>query len=281
MDQELTAIQKKLLTELEWFDNYCRVNNLRYFIIGGTLLGALRHGGFIPWDDDIDIGMPRDDYDRLSRLFPSSGLGNYVLEMPNSLSDDFYQPYGKLYDRTTTLIEKGRNISVRGIYIDVFPIDGIGNTMAEAKKNYRIIKWSYFLYLSRTAVVRKDREKWKTFLAMLANLLPGFVLSEKRLRVFIDRKCSRIDYNHSSLCGNLLGRKFDGEIVPKVFFGNPKEVSFNGIKVFMPEKAELYLDHIYGDWKKMPPAEDRVTNHDYLVCDLATPYEEYKQRITK
>ena len=279
MCKKLTAIQKKLLVELEWFDNYCRINDLKYFIIGGTLLGALRHGGFIPWDDDIDIGMPRCDYDRLSRLFPSNGSGNYVLEMPNSQSDDFYQPYGKLYDRTTTLIEKGRKICVRGIYIDIFPIDGIGNTMAEAIKNYRNIKWLYYLYLSKTAVIRKDREKWKNFMAVIANMLPDFIVSETKLRSYIDRRCSRIDYNESTFCGNLLGRKFEGEIVPKDYFGDPKEIGFNGINVFMPEKAELYLDHIYGDWKKLPPFENRVTNHDYLVCDLETPYEVYKFSI--
>src|SRR5690554_3313505 len=96
----LSEIQSKLLQMLKWFDGFCRENNLKYYAVGGTLLGAVRHQGFIPWDDDIDVAMPREDYRELEKLMSGKKIGFYVLETQNSLERDFCYPYTKLYDTT-------------------------------------------------------------------------------------------------------------------------------------------------------------------------------------
>ncbi len=85
----LTPLQQELLNMLKWFDKFCRDNDLKYFSVGGTLLGAIRHNGFIPWDDDIDVAMPRPDYDRLAELMGNKVFEHYVLETHNSARVDF------------------------------------------------------------------------------------------------------------------------------------------------------------------------------------------------
>ena len=124
----MNEMQSKLLDMMKWFHGYCEENGLRYYALGGTALGAVRHGGFIPWDDDLDVGMPRADYDRMISLC-KNGTGNtrYRIEAPGQ-NRDFIYPFCKAYDTETTLVENARIKAKRGVYIDIFPLDGIGNT---------------------------------------------------------------------------------------------------------------------------------------------------------
>ena len=131
----MTELQQELLKILKWFHGFCVENNLRYYADGGTMLGAVRHKGFIPWDDDVDVCMPREDYNKLISL--SASLPKpYVLETPQSEAKDFLYAFSKIYNTDTTLIEKGKKNIKRGIYLDVFPLDGLGNSEKEAKKNF-------------------------------------------------------------------------------------------------------------------------------------------------
>ena len=122
----MTELQNRLLIMLKWFHEFCVEHNLRYFALGGTLLGAIRHKGFIPWDDDIDVGMPRADYNKLMELSDQI-QSPYVLETPQSPAKDFIYAYCKLFNTDTTLIEKRKKNMKRVIYIDIFPLDGLGN----------------------------------------------------------------------------------------------------------------------------------------------------------
>ena len=137
---ETKKLQKRICMILSDFHDFCVENNLQYYAIGGTLLGAMRHHGFIPWDDDADVGMPREDFNRLCELLNGKKIKNqYLLESPLSPDKKYTFPYCKLYDTKTTLIENTRIKLVRGVYIDIFPLDGLGNTKEECKKNYKRI----------------------------------------------------------------------------------------------------------------------------------------------
>ena len=134
----LSPLQNKLLEMFAWLSDFLDKNGLRYYAINGTFLGAVRHKGFIPWDDDIDIALPRCDYQKLIELL-SFQKGKYVIEYPDGRTIDYPYNIAKVYDTSTTMIESLLMEVVRGVYIDVFPLDGLGDTYNEALKTFRKI----------------------------------------------------------------------------------------------------------------------------------------------
>lgn len=143
---ELRENQLMQIEMLKSFHEFCKENALRYYIIGGTAIGALRHHGFIPWDDDIDLGMPRKDYNKLISTYNKKRTNDrYILESPYTKNKDYCYTYSKLYDSKTLLVEKLKKEFVRGVFIDIFPIDGVG-----ASNNP-------FLFFAVLNTVRKNR----------------------------------------------------------------------------------------------------------------------------
>lgn len=269
---ELTPLQDKLLDMLKWFDNFCRENKLQYFMVGGTLLGAVRHKGFIPWDDDIDVAMPRYDYNKLAFIMNNQIYGHYILETPKSEAKDFCYPYYKLYDVNTTLVENYARPLVRGIFLDIFPLDGVGDNEKDGLKWYKKIQQNYNFYLTRVAAVRKERSFYKNCAVVFSQKIPDFIVNNVEFRKSLDNMCQKYDYVESTWGGNLLGNWGKKEIVPLKIFGKPTEYLFENIMLYGPEKYDEYLTHIYGDWRKLPPEEKRVSHHDFLKLDLNDSY---------
>lgn len=269
---KLTPLQSKLLEMLKWFDIFCRENDLKYYLLGGTMLGAARHQGFIPWDDDIDVGLFRTDYERFIQLMKEKKLeaGKYVLEAPDSESTDFCYPYAKVYDISTTLVEHYDLPLKRGIFLDVFPLDYLGNSLKECQKKYKPIKMLYNFYLTRVAAPDGHRLWYKNAAIRIAKCIP--FVNNRKLRVSLDKRC----FNSNQACtwgGNLLGNWGIKEVMPVSIMGKPTEYNFEGIKVYGAEDYDAYLSHLYGDWRKLPPKEKQVTHHDYLFLDLDKSYK--------
>ncbi len=274
MESNLSDLQKKLLDILKWVSDFCNENGLKYYILYGTLLGAVRHKGFIPWDDDIDIGMPRPDYERFLKITKDKKFGNYVVEGIDTEKSDFFYGYTKIYDTSTTLTENNRYKIKRGIFLDVFPLDGIGNTKEEALKNYRPISLRYKLLLSRTCGINKNRKFYKNAAIVFSRFIPNFIINNKKLMLSIDSLCKSKDYNSCRYVGNLLGGLGENVIVERRIYGEPKIYTFENLSVFGVEYYEDYLSNFYGDWRKLPPKEKRVSNHDFLELDLQKSYLE-------
>ena len=277
---EICEVQAKLTEMLKWFHCFCQEHHIRYYVIGGTLLGAARHKGFIPWDDDIDLGIPRDDYNRLMQVF-SDDSGKYVLETVNSPELAYCYPLAKIYDTETVLIENTYRPLVRGLYLDIFPIDGVGNTEEEARAYIDTIRKKYQLYLSRVCGIRQGRKWYKNLAVYSMRLIPQFVIDDIKLRKKIDELCQRNNYAESAYIANCVGDAGYREIVPKEFFGDPVEYEFEGLRVMGPSQYDAYLTHIYGDWRKLPPVEKRKTHHDFLICNLDMSYLEYGKEKNK
>lgn len=270
----MTELQTMLLEMFQWFHELCEENGLRYYAIGGTALGAVRHQGFIPWDDDIDVGMPRSDYERLEEIMKARAQDLYILETLNSGGEEYFYPCAKLYDTRTTLIENTRLKIKRGIYLDIFPLDGIGNSEIESKQNYRPIYWKFNLFLTRVVGIRQGRNKLKNAAVMVARLIPEKILDNRKLLQSLNEDCKKYNFDDCMWVGNLMGAWRFKELVPKEFLGEPTLYEFEGRQFYGPEKSDQYLTCIYGNWRQLPPVEKQVSHHDFIDFDLHKSYLE-------
>ncbi len=267
----MTEIQQKLLPMLEWFHGFCAENGLRYYAIGGTLLGAVRHGGFIPWDDDIDLGLPRKHYEKFCELMRGEKNGRYVAETIADGNKDFIYGFCKLYDTSTTVISKNRFKTKRGLFIDVFPIDGIGDTLENGKKNYKKIEFKNRLIIAKRAKMSRGKPFYQNAAIFAAKFLP---FGWRKAIVKVHRKCAARDYDASEYVGNLFGHWHEREIVKREWMGEPTLKKFETVEIFCPERSDLYLTSIYGDYMTPPPENKRIPEHDALYVDLNKSYLE-------
>ncbi|MBR5767082.1 MAG: LicD family protein [Clostridia bacterium] len=270
-DRPTLEKQKKLLGMLAFFHGFCAENGLTYYALGGTLLGAARHRGFIPWDDDVDVGMPRSEYDRLRAIVSAQDTGKYVFEFPDSPDPRFCYPFGKMYDTGTTLIENLHPRLVRGVYIDIFPLDGLCDGKDGIKKAYRPVgRMKTMLDLKRIKF-RKNRSLKKNLALAAARLTPPYINGAKRIALKIDGACRKKPFESCRIVGNLVGAWGEREFVPAEFFGKPVLLDFEDIKICCPADYDGYLTSLYRDWRTPPPPEKQITHHD-CITDLDTPY---------
>ena len=135
-DYDIRPLQLHLQENLKVLDEVFRSHGLRYFLVSGTMLGAVRHKGFIPWDDDVDLGMPRDDYERLIAN-SKEWLPDYLEFICAEKDSNYPLPFGKIQDSRTTLIEKTYRDYVGGVYIDIFPLDGVSSSKVKRTCHFK------------------------------------------------------------------------------------------------------------------------------------------------
>ena len=268
----VNSIQKKLIPMFAWFHEFCVNNGLRYYALGGTMLGAVRHKGFIPWDDDIDVGMPRKDYDKFLKLCKGKKINNYEVECNEKDSTDFFYGYAKIYDTTTTLIEHSRYNIKRGIFIDLFPLDGAGNEKKEALKLHKPVYWRYQLLMAKTCAFNRNRAWYKNAAVLLCRFIPG--PNNNRLLSQIDKLCKKYKFDDCKYVANMLGNWGEREIVEKRVMGMPRLYQFENIQIFGVENYDVYLTKLYGNWRDLPPKEKQITHHDYVYLNLNQSFYE-------
>lgn len=250
--EQVKNIAAKILMET---DKICRENNLIYFVFYGTLLGTVRHKGFIPWDDDIDIIMPREDYNKLIALFHNN-LGHLCLICPENNKDTIY-PHGKIVDTRTELFVKGyRHVPDYGIGIDVFPIDYMlddeTENMKRIKKAFlmrRLIEHSAATSMGKANSFRQQVKKAFAFMAS------RFVNTYYMI-------CKLNSYNRDNKISSHMGVAWDASLpVDKLF--PPQNLEFEGFKVYAPNDPDYFLTLKFGDYMQLPPVEDQVPKHHY------------------
>lgn len=266
---QLSELQMKMLDMLKWFQNFCKQNNISYYAVGGTMLGAIRHNGFIPWDDDIDVGIPRKDFEHMleiSKLL-KCGVDRYIIESFENGNDDFEYAYAKVYDTQTTLVENRKKKQIRGIFIDVFPLDGIGESKKEALKNFKPIKYRLDLLALKSCGIRKGRSFYKNIAVSAAVLLPDRLYGTHKIIGQITDLCKKHDFEKCAFVGNLVGNWREKEIMERDNFGVARAYPFEDTVIMGVENYDAYLTCLYGNWKQLPLPEKQISNHDFVELD--------------
>ena len=272
MEINVTELHQRLLNMAKVFHEICVENDISYYMLGGTMLGAVRHQGFIPWDDDMDFGIPREDYDKFISLpktaFPKELELRFYLNTPESPMH-----YVKLVDNRTTLIENGYRNYKEGLYIDVFPLDGVDMETLSDKIMIKRIFFKQYMIMNHCSTVGR-----KGFFKVL---FKGYceIRNIDKLHDSLEKMMTRHQFSESKYVGNYLGAWGQKEIMPKEIMGKPILYKFEDTELYGSENSDKYLTNLYGDYMKLPPKEKRVFKHNFYLLDYNIPFREYSITI--
>lgn len=264
---ELDEIKRIELDVLKEVDALCRELKLRYYLGYGTLLGAVRHKGFIPWDDDIDIMMPRPDYDRLIRYCTDNEttFGLMAHENHRGCNRLFAKAYAK-----NTLVKEYDNDNKKisneyGVWIDIFPIDGLGDSYDSAVKLLKQEKILINLYAVSLlkSFKRNPNRPWYHEPIRLACYLITRLTTPGMLIQRIEKKCRLNDYDKSAYCGVVCENINNNEIITSDVFRESIDITFEQYTFEAPIDYHSYLTAVYGDYMTPPPVEERIPIHGF------------------
>lgn len=257
--QELTI--DTLMVLLDYFEK----NDLRYYFIGGALIGVLRHKGFIPWDDDIDLGLPRKDFDRFHELLEKDMPEGYGI--CNRFTDsNWHFAMSQFIDLESEIeINLAEEPRKAHIWIDIFPIDGLpDNRLLRFIRVKRILFKRYLVqiaHISTQVDSHRNRPIYEKVIINFCKVIPiGKLLDTEKILNSLEKLLRKSDFDQSQWCGNMLGRLREREVVRTEWFGNPKRALFEGEEVNIPENSDAVLTSLYGEYMKFPPKEERVAH---------------------
>ena len=259
---------------LREFIKICEENNLTYYCIYGTAIGAIRHQSIIPWDDDIDISMPRPDFDKFVDICSKNDMGDYELITPhNTPNYPFY--FYKFCLRNTTILEHKDIPYVIGMYIDIFPLDGTADDINEAyrlmrkykKINNRLMAISthnsFIEYMSLLLTPKHwGRFVYKTIGLFCRRQYRNYLLNK------MDTICKLHNFDNAKYVIQYDGVYGRRDIFPKKWFHGTKTFLFEGMNVNLPFCYDNYLRQIYNDYMQLPPEDQRKYHHDKVYFNL-------------
>ena len=247
---QLRNLQERLLQMLIWFDSFCKKHDIKYWLSSGTLLGAVRHGGYIPWDDDLDIDMMREDYDKLLRVMSKEKNLPYLLQ-DHSTDDGYFFSYGKLRDPKSVLDEVtgyDRIFNMRGVYIDIITFEKMPPAF-----NWFACRCLGFCYRVMKCKRFSDRQA-KLLVGGIYNICDGLVFPILRLL----SKCKRTEWVHRSPGIPYKSRTTYKEIFPTV------NIEFEGHSFPAPNDTHGYLTRMFGDYMQLPNL-DNIHGHVFKL----------------
>lgn len=268
----MTELQKKSYELLEIFVKICEKWDIPYFLVCGSALGAVKYGGFIPWDDDIDVGLCREDYMRFLSVAPQE-LPQWCFLQNYKTEKNFIHTFSKLRNSNTAFIEEGvKDLSMNhGIFLDIFPIDGY----PEGKLKIKIFE------------LKRKLNAWVRNAVIEDHYMPKIRKRNKVLRFFgvhkrvyqahanLEKLYSKYPVSQSKLWCNFGNWQGKLEYAPQWHYGKGTYATFEGLPVRIPENYDAYLTQKYGDWRKDPPKEKQKTHHLGTIIDTEKSYRYY------
>lgn len=257
-NHKLSTVQKELLKIYSVVKRLCEKHNISFYAIGGTALGAVRHQGFIPWDDDIDLGIPIDDYNKFIKICKKELPSPYVFESLHIFG-------GKIHNTNTTFLEAqcvfSHTTKCNGIYIDIFPLIGTPNNLAERNSfleelhQYFIEAFVYDRYPNCSKFSKSKIDKWRNDILSRYDHSKSEYVTEFATGFDFIKKASGMDHP--------INMQFENTTVP----------------VMSTYKEDFEIE--YGDWHKLPPVNKRHTHDKYTLIDLKKPYSYYQEKISQ
>ncbi len=265
---KLREAQLLELDLLKKFREICDAEGMHYYLLGGTAIGAVRHGGFIPWDDDIDVGLLRDDYDHFISVAAKYLSADQKI-LHYSLDKDYSDYTMKLVNSNVYyLTQREKMIVKQNIWIDIFPIDGTPNSDLKTWIHFRkldLIRLKLAFHYIKEVRIDNSRAIWKKFLVWIAKTVPlGDFVDPNKQKEKLDKEFRKYPVVKSNYIGNYIGAYHEKEFFPISYFAEGRKILFEGEEFSAPKELEKYLMHQYGDYMKLPPKDSRVPKHYVL-----------------
>lgn len=277
LDQvQLREIQMICLNLLKIFDEFCGRNGLLYYVCGGGCIGAVRHHGFVPWDDDIDVMMPRNDYEKLKVLWPQQMDENRYKFNDNSEKAYLRTMWASISDENTTFIkERQKDLDIsHGIKLEIIPLDGCPSGKLQRKTQ---ILWAlvHQIYINQEPPISKGKalEQAGNLMLSLHKTWPSRYRAAKRA----EKHMSKYAFDKCDKTTELTTRyHYMINEYPHEAFASAVRMEFEGFMMPVPKGYDVYLRMAFGNYMELPPEEERFPKHDAVFIDTKSSYKNYK-----
>ena len=268
----MNDVQKEEFRILQEFDRICQKHKLQYSLAYGTLIGAIRHKGFIPWDDDIDVIMHREHYDKFVRIVRQE-LTHDMIYVDHEQEKKYYYGFAKIRSKNLNYPEKSTEyLGInQGVWIDIFPFDAIGDvSLIESKKQFNTIKRIHnFFVLSVFTHPNNQDSGYKNVIRSVLYKINNATQNITILRSYMYKKMVKIGtkknsdsaIRHNCIMANLSNKEFNGGVLTKEQLNNFVLREFEGVFFPVIKDYDAHLTGIYGDYLTLPEEQDRVSNH--------------------
>ena len=261
--ERLQQVQVEIYDEIA---RICEINHIQYFAIGGTAIGTVRHHGFIPWDFDIDIAMVRDQYDLFKECCKTQ-LDDRFRYIDYTTMHNYIRPHAVIGIRNTVLYTKydkyNKHKTELGIYVDIMPFDNVPDNPEERKTHERKIK----RIREKIGYVKQDCYDASIIKKVLKFLraLPFMYRSLDSYNALLDKEMRKYNGTNTEYLSCMAGKyTYEREMIKRSYIGTPIKMKFEDREMYVPEDFDSYLNHVYGDYMKLPPEEEQVANLSYF-----------------
>lgn len=268
--RKLQLIELEILKEVV---DICNRNNIKYFLMGGTFLGAVRHKGFIPWDDDIDIGMPRNDYEKFIKIIKKELPSNLQFKNFKELENPTIY-FSRVEDESAKIKDNSAIVKrVRSAWIDIFPLDGMpNNSFIRFLHKIRLLFLRGLLQYSQFSIIVNqklpNRPWYEKVLIWVGNII-NFekILDTKKCMYRLDKTLTKYKYEDSKYVVNFMGAYKFKEMFKKEIYEKSALYKFEDLMLVAPKEYDFVLRQMYGDYMKVPPVEEQNKHFSEVIED--------------